>query len=76
MKTFALFIWAAAATVALTASLHSQSAAPAAPKTPLEALQQMKAANAALVEKQNATLLKLDEIGKDAQQLKIFGKRS
>ena len=73
MKTFALFIWAAAAAVALNGSLHSENAAP---KTPLEALQQVKEKNAALIEKQTATLEKLDEVAKEAQQIKFLGKRS
>ncbi len=73
MKTFALMIWSAAILAALNGPLHSENA-PA--KTPLEALQQMKAQNAALIEKQTATGVKLDELAKEAQQLKFLGKRS
>lgn len=73
MKTLALFIWSAAILVALNGPLYSENA-PA--KTPLEALQQAKAQNAALIEKQAATSLKLDEIAKEAQQVKFLGKRS
>ena len=73
MKTLALILWTAALAVALNGPLHSENA-PA--KTPLEALQQAKEKNAALIEKQTATLLKLDEIAKEAQQLKFLGKRS
>ena len=73
MKTIALFIWSAAAIVALNGSLHSANP-PAA--TPLEALQALKAKNATLLEKQAATLLKLDEVAKEAQQIKFLGKRS
>lgn len=73
MKTIAFFMWSTAAIIALSASLHSQS--PAA-KTPLETLQTMKKQNAALIETQAATLVKLDEIAKEAEQLKILGKRS
>ena len=74
MKTLALTLWSAAIAIALGTSLHSQTAP--APKSPLEALQQMKAANTALLEKQTATLLKLDELAKEAQQIKFLGKRS
>lgn len=73
MKTPALFLWSAAAILAFSGSLHSQNA-PA--KTPLETLQTLKAQNAALLEKQAATLLKLDEVAKEAQQIKFLGKRS
>ncbi len=73
MKTTALFLWTGAIIAWLSIPLHSQS--PAA-KGPLETIQAMKAQNAALLEKQAATLLKLDEIAKEAEQLKFFGKRS
>ena len=73
MKTPAHFLWSAALTVALNGPLHSAN--PPA-KTPLEALQQMKTQNAALIEKQTATSLKLDELAKEAQQIKFLGKRS
>ena len=73
MKTLTLFLWSAAAILAFSGSLHSQNA-PA--KSPLETLQTLKAQNAALLEKQAATLLKLDEVAKEAQQIKFLGKRS
>jgi hypothetical protein len=73
MKTFSLFLWSAAIAVALSSSLHSQAPQP---RTPQEALLQMKEKNAALLEKQTATLLKLDELAKEAQQIKFLGKRS
>lgn len=73
MKTLTLFLWSAAAIIAFSGSLHSQNV-PA--KTPLEALQTLKAQNTALLEKQAATLVKLDEVAKEAQQIKFLGKRS
>ena len=73
MKTIAFFMWSTAAVIVLGGSLHSQSPAE---KTPLETLQTMKKQNAALIETQAATLVKLDEIAKEAEQLKILGKRS
>jgi uncharacterized membrane protein (DUF106 family) len=41
----------------------------------LKMLQEMKAANAETLKKQEAALQQLDEIQKAAEQLKIFGKR-
>ena len=41
----------------------------------LKILQEMKAANEALLEKQSATLQQLDEIAKAAEQLRIYSKR-
>lgn len=73
MKTLTIFLWSAAAILALSGSLQSQNA-PA--KAPLEMLQTLKAQNTALLEKQAATLLKLDEVAKEAQQIKFLGKRS
>jgi hypothetical protein len=58
----------------LPAGIRSQS--PQANKSPLAALQELKAANKALMEKQKATLQKLDDLEKEASQLKIIGKRS
>ena len=72
------------------ATLQSQDAdpapapAPAAPEpippvqkgTALEMLKAMRDANAKLLEQQAATLLKLEEMEKAAQNLKILGKRS
>lgn len=47
----------------------------AAPKSPLQFLQTMKAQNAALIERQNALLLKLEELHKEAAQIKFLSKR-
>jgi len=44
--------------------------------TPLQMLKAIRDANAKLLEKQAATLLKLEEMEKTAEQMKIFGKRS
>jgi hypothetical protein len=44
--------------------------------TPLQMLKAIRDANAKLLEKQAATLLKLGEMEKTAEQMKIFGKRS
>jgi len=45
------------------------------PQSPEQAMQTIKASNAALLEKQKATLQKLDDLGKEADQLRIFSKR-
>jgi hypothetical protein len=49
--------------------------APATPKSPLQILQTMKTQNAALIERQNALLLKLEELHKEAAQIKFLSKR-
>ena len=50
---------------------------PPIPKgTPLEMLKAMRDANAKIIEQQAATLQKLEEMEKTAQNLKILGKRS
>ncbi len=46
-----------------------------AQKTPRESIQGLKEANAKLVEQQNATLEKLDEMAKQVAQLRAFSKR-
>ena len=74
MKTFLSLALSVAAFLALATNLHSQ--APAAPKSPMQILQAMKAKNQETIEKQTQTLQKLDELEKDAEQLKIFGKRT
>ncbi|MDQ6654574.1 MAG: hypothetical protein M3Y80_02000 [Verrucomicrobiota bacterium] len=56
------------------------STAPAAASpesaTALKALEQVKAANAALLRQQAATLLQLEEMEKTAEQIKIYSRRS
>ena len=76
MKTLALSLYAAAAAVALTSTLHSQAPAPVQPRTPLQAVQLIKQQNADLLQKQEATFLKLEEVAKDAAQMKVLAKRS
>ena len=76
MRTLTFILWSAGIVAVLNSPLFSDTTPPPPPRTPLEALQQMKTQNAALIEKQTATLLKLDELAKEAQQLKFLGKRS
>ena len=61
-----------AALFALAVNLHSQAPLP---KSSAEQLKILKASNAALIEKQQATLLKLDEMEKQAEQIRFLGKR-
>lgn len=81
MKRALLSLVIAAALAGTGAILRSQDAAPepVAPiqtGPPLQMLKNIRDANAKLLEKQAATLQKLDEMEKTAEQLKIFGKRS
>ncbi len=74
MKTFISLTLAAAALLALGLDLHSQDAASA--KTPLQILQDLKAKNKELIEKQKLTLQKLDELDKEAAQIKALAART
>jgi hypothetical protein len=74
MKTIALLLIGAAFAITLTADVRSQAAAPA--KTPLQQLQAIQTENAKLLEKQAATLQKLEEMRLQAQQIKSFTARS
>jgi hypothetical protein len=73
MKPYALFLALVLGFLGLALPLRSQVARPA---TSIQQLQSMKEANAKLLEQQEATLLKLDEIQKNAEQLKIFARRT
>ena len=73
MKSFPIYLVAAMAAFSLTAALHSQS--PAAPKTPLQHAQAIKLQNQQMLEKQAATLVKLDELQKEAAQIRFLTKR-
>lgn len=64
---------------AMTPASSSQSPAPASTpastETMLKALQAMKAANEEILKQQAATLQKLDEIEKAANEIRIYTKR-
>ena len=64
---------AAAAAFPFASAVMSQTAA--APKSTLQQLQEMRAKNQATLEKQTALLLKLEELNKDATQIKFLTKR-
>lgn len=74
MKTRIHFLAVAGVALALAAEVNSQTAQ--VPRTPVQQLQAMRAKNAELIEKQAATLQKLEEMRLQAQQLKFLGKRS
>ena len=71
MKTIAPIV--VAALLGLAVNLHSQGIMP---KTPVDSLRALKVKNDDLLEKQKATLLKLDEMDKQAEQMRFFSKRS
>jgi hypothetical protein len=77
MKTPIIFSLVVAALLALGLNLRSQApVSPAGPRTTLQVLQAMKAKNQELIEKQKATLTQLETLEKEAEQMKIFAKRS
>jgi hypothetical protein len=87
MKRALLSLIIAAGLAATGAILHSQDAAPApapapAPVAPIpngppmEMLKAIRDANKKLLEQQNATLQKLEEMEKNSQSIKVLGKRS
>jgi hypothetical protein len=73
MKTTTPILLIVAALLGLAVNLHSQGVTP---KSPVDRLRELKAKNEEIVEKQKAALLKLDEMDKQADQMRIFSKRS
>jgi hypothetical protein len=73
MKTSTPTLIAGIALFALALNLHSQGILP---RTPIDQLKALKAKNAELIETQKATLQKLDELDKAAEQMRFFSKRS
>lgn len=73
MKPVALLLVCAAA---FTVGNIAHSQAPAAPKTSVQRLEEIRAKNKELIERQTATLKQLEEIQLQAQQIKLLGKRS
>jgi len=72
MKKFAPAIIAVSALLGLVVNLHSQGLVP---KTPVQKLRDIKAKNEEIIKAQNATLEKLDEVDKQAEQMRFFSKR-
>ena len=59
-----------------TTTTTSASSDATSPASVIKLLQEMKAANAETIKKQEAVLQQLDELGKSAEQMKAFSKRS
>ena len=74
MKTLTPSLAVAIALLALAVNLHSQSSV--LPKSPVDQLKALKVKNAEIIRQQNETLLKLDEMSKQADQIRVLGKRS
>jgi hypothetical protein len=55
---------------------HGSSQGGGLPRTPAQELEALKAANETLMERQAALLLKLEEMRKQATQIRILTKRS
>ena len=62
--------------VAVTIGFSMQAQNPAPPDSEAIALEAIKASNDALLKKQAATVVTLEELKKMAQQLKIFSRRA
>ncbi len=73
MKTFLRPLIGLCTVAFLVATLHSQGVAP---RSTVDRLRDAKAKNAEIIEKQTATLQKLEELEKAAEQLRIFSRRS
>jgi len=73
MKISTTFALVLAAVLGFAVNLHSQGVLP---KSPIDRLKEIKAKNADLIEKQKATLTKLDEMDKQAEQMRFLMKRS
>ena len=73
MKTLTPSIAVAVALLALAVNLHSQSNLP---KSPVDQLKVLKTKNAEMIEHQKQTLIKLEEMEKQADQIRVLGKRS
>jgi len=76
-SSFSLLVAVTAFTTLLASELRLNSQEPAVrvPGSPLELLAALKASNAELLQKQQKTLERLDEIKLQADQLRIMSKR-
>ncbi len=61
--------------LAAVCALALRAQVPATAKSPLDQLKAMKAANQTQLEKQAALLLKLEDVHKEAQQIRFLTKR-
>ncbi len=72
MKKFAPALIAVSALLGLAVNLHSQGILP---KPPVQKLRELKTKNDEIIKAQTATLEKLDELDKQAEQMRFFVKR-
>lgn len=72
MKKFAPALLAVSALLGLAVNLHSQGILP---KTPVQKLRDIKTKNDEIIKTQTVTLEKLDELDKQAEQMRFFVKR-
>lgn len=72
MKKFAPALIAVSALLGLAVNLHSQGIMP---KTPVQKLRELKTKNDEIIKAQTVTLEKLDELDKQAEQMRFFVKR-
>ena len=73
MKTSTPILLVIAALLGLAVNLHSQGVAP---RSAVDRLKEIKTSNDQLIEKQKATLTKLDDMDKQAEQMRFLMKRS
>ena len=73
MKNLVSSLIVAVSLLTLAVNLHSQSALP---KSPADQLKVLNAKNAEIIARQKQTLLKLDEMDKQAEQIRFLAKRS
>lgn len=74
MNRSSILILSVAAVLGMAVHVRSQAPALSA-KTPLQQIQDMKAVNKTTLEKQAALLIQLDELQKQAAQIKFLAKR-
>ena len=72
MKKFAPALIAVSALLGLAVNLHSQGILP---KSPVQKLRELKTKNDEIIKAQTVTLEKLDELDKQAEQMRFFVKR-
>jgi hypothetical protein len=73
MKRTLLFLAIAGSLLLVTFRFHSLAQANSSPRETLRALKEQ---NEKIIEQQTATLQKLDDVSKDAAQLRAFSKRA
>ena len=74
MKNAVLYILTIASLLVLTSRIHSF--AQQANRSPRDILHALKDQNQKIIEQQNGTLQKLDDVSKDATQLRTFSRRT